>query len=106
LILVYIFKCQQDIFTIVKRFQMNKNIKWQSVAVQMLFRIALLIILLLGVYLLMLFTYDPHKRCVGDDHHHTMGPIGYVILAVAIAIFWCIAIVVELISRYFSKDQR
>ncbi|WP_316824652.1 hypothetical protein [Pedobacter miscanthi] len=78
----------------------------KSLLKQILARLALLILPLLGIYLLMEFFYDPHARCTGNEHHHTMGPVGYVILAAAVVIFWVLAIIFEQILRYFKKDRK
>ncbi|WP_293312230.1 hypothetical protein [Pedobacter sp. UBA5917] len=73
---------------------------------QIIERLALLVIPLFGVYLLMEFTYNPHALCVGNEHRHTMGPVGYIILGAAIIIIWVLAIIFEQIWRYFKKDRK
>lgn len=73
---------------------------------QILVRIALLVLPLLGVYLMMVFTYDPHKYCTANEHRHTMGPVGYLVLGVFVTMVWVLAIVFEMIWRYFKKDWK
>ena len=80
--------------------------KKKRVYTQILIRLAILIVPLLGIYLLMVFTYDPHKLCEGDYHRHTMGPVGYFIMGGLICIFWLAGILIELIWRYFNKDKK
>ncbi|WP_443945180.1 hypothetical protein ACJVDH_20025 [Pedobacter sp. AW1-32] len=78
----------------------------KSIVIQILIRFAFLIVPLLAIYLLMVFTYNPHARCVGNEHRHTMGPIAYVIIAVTIAAVWCFAIFTEITIRVFKKNTR
>lgn len=73
---------------------------------QIIERLALLVIPLLGLYLLMKFTYNPHALCTANEHRHTMGPVGYVILAAAIIMIWLLAIIFEQIWRYFKEDRK
>lgn len=80
--------------------------KKKSFYLQILIRLAFLIVPLLVIYLLMVFTYDPHKLCQGDFHRHTMGPVGYFIMGGLVCIFWFLGILIELIWRYFNKDKK
>lgn len=81
---------------------MNKK----PIYIQILIRLAFLIVPWLCIYLLIMFTYDPHKLCDGDNHRHTMGPIGYFIMGGLVFIFWVVGILIELIWRYFNKDKK
>lgn len=55
--------------------------KMQSLFLQLLIRLTFLALSLFGIYLLMVFTYNPHKLCAGIEHRYTMGPAGYLIMA-------------------------
>lgn len=77
----------------------------QPIYIHILIRLAFLIVPLLGIYLLMEFTYDPHKLCDGDYHRHTMGPVGYVLMGGFICVVWFLAVIVEIIWKYFNKDK-
>lgn len=85
---------------------MEKTIVRKTLLRQILERFAFLVLPLLGIYLLMEFTYHPHSRCIGNDHHHTMGPLGYVIMAAAVVIIWLLAIALEQLLRFFKKDKK
>lgn len=80
--------------------------KQQPIYIEILIRLAFLMVPLLGLYVLMEFTYDPHKLCDGDYHRHTMGPVGYVLMSGFICVIWFIAIIFEIIWRYFNKDKK
>ncbi|SOD13342.1 hypothetical protein [Pedobacter xixiisoli] len=80
--------------------------KQHPLYIQILIRLAFLIVPLLGLYLLMVFTYDPHKLCDGDYHRHTMGPVGYVLMGGFICVIWFIAMIIEIIWRYFNSDKK
>ncbi|MDQ0967647.1 dolichyl-phosphate-mannose--protein O-mannosyl transferase [Flavobacterium sp. W4I14] len=73
---------------------------------QILVRLAFLVLPLLAIYLLMEFTYNPHALCTANEHRHTMGPVGYIVLAAAVVVIWFLAIIFEQIWRYFKKDRK
>lgn len=77
----------------------------KKIVIQVLVRLALLVIPLFGVWLWMYLSYDPHKLCEGNNHRHTMGPVGYVILGGIVFIVWFLAVLFDLILRIF-KDNR
>ena len=79
--------------------------KKQSLTVQILIRLAFLVVPLLIIFLLMEFTYDPHARCDGDEHRHAGSPVGYVILAFAVCIFWTLLNLIEVGLRFYKRDQ-
>lgn len=80
--------------------------KAKPLYVQILIRMAFLIVPIIAVYFLVVFNYDPHERCVGDEHRHTMGPMfGFVIFSGFISGFWLLAIILELIYRHFDKNK-
>lgn len=80
--------------------------KPQPIYIQILIRLAFLVVPLLGLYLLMEFTYDPHAHCDGDNHRHTMGPVGYVLMGGFICVIWAAAVIIEIIWRYFNRDKK
>ncbi|MNK17608.1 hypothetical protein D3C87_358000 [compost metagenome] len=80
--------------------------KKKPLYIEILIRLAFLILPLLGLYLLMELTYDPHKLCDGDNHRHTMGPIGYFFMGGMVCAFWFAAIIIELLWRYFNKNKK
>ncbi|WP_035759335.1 hypothetical protein [Flavobacterium tegetincola] len=81
--------------------------KTKPLYLQILIRLAFLIVPLLALYFLIVFNYDPHKHCVGDEHRHTMGPmLGFVIFSGFIAGFWLLGIIVELIYKHFDKNKK
>jgi len=80
--------------------------KSKALVIQILIRFGILLIPLLAIYLLMVFTYNPHAHCIGNEHRHTMGPVGYVIFAVMVTVFWCLAMLTEITIRLFKKDKR
>jgi len=80
--------------------------KQQPLYVQILIRLAFLVVPLLAIFLLMEFTYDPHKLCDGDNHRHTMGPIGYILMGGFVCVTWFLAIIIEIIWRYFNRDKK
>lgn len=55
--------------------------KTKRILLQLLFRFSFLLVPLFSLYLRYTFSYDPHARCEGEDHRHTGGPVGYVIIA-------------------------
>ena len=75
------------------------------IIIHFLKRLAILILPLLSLFLLYYFLYDPHTLCEGDDHRHTAGPVGYVLLAGAIIVIWGIALIIEIIWRLIKKDR-
>lgn len=75
------------------------------IIIHFLKRLAILVFPLLSLFLLYYFLYDPHTLCVGDGHRHTAGPVGYVLLAGAIVVFWGIALIAEIIWRLIKKDR-
>ena len=79
--------------------------KTQSIAVQILIRLAFLVVPLLILYLLMEFTYDPHSRCEGDDHRHDGGPVAYLLLGFAVCILWTLFNLIEVGVRFYKRDQ-
>ncbi|MFD2909732.1 hypothetical protein ACFSX9_13425 [Flavobacterium ardleyense] len=80
--------------------------KRQPVYIQVLIRLSFLIIPIVGLYFLVVFNYDPHARCDGDEHRHTMGPMfGFVVYSGVIAFLWLIAMSLELIWRHFSSNK-
>lgn len=80
--------------------------KKHPIYIQVLIRLVFLIVPILALYFLVVYHYNPHERCYGDEHHHTMGPMfGFVVYSVAIALLWLIAISFELIWRRFSSKK-
>lgn len=81
--------------------------KKKTLYVQILIRLAFLILPIVALYFLAVFNYDPHKRCIGDEHRHTMGPwFGFIIFSSIIAGIWLVGIVIELIYRKFDNNKK
>lgn len=80
--------------------------KKKSIYIQVVIRLAFLIVPILALYFLVVYKFDPHARCNGDEHRHTMGPMfGFVIYSGAIAFLWLIAMSLELICRHFTSAK-
>lgn len=79
--------------------------KTKSLIKHLLTRLAILALPLIALFLLYYFLYNPHALCEGDEHRHTGGPVGYVLLAGAIIVFWSIALIGEIIWRLIKKDS-
>ncbi|MFD2287100.1 hypothetical protein GJU39_10655 [Pedobacter petrophilus] len=75
--------------------------------IQILIRLAFLILPIVALYFLVVFNYNPHEHDVNGEHRHTMGPMfGFVIFSSIIAGIWLIAIIIELIYKHFNTDKR
>ena len=74
---------------------------------QIVIRLLFLIVPIIGLYFLVVYNYNPHARCDGDEHRHTMGPMfGFVIYSIVLFILWLIGISIELILRRYSIDRK
>ncbi|TDG36448.1 hypothetical protein EZJ43_07985 [Pedobacter changchengzhani] len=74
---------------------------------QILIRLAFLIVPIVILYFLVVFNYNPHERCIGDEHRHTMGPMfGFLIFSGFIVVIWLLAMIIELIYRRFDKNKK
>ena len=81
--------------------------KKQPLYIQILIRLAFLILPIVALYFMVVFNYDPHERCIGDEHRHTMGPwFGFIIFSSIIAGIWLLAIIIELIYKRFNTNKR
>ena len=81
--------------------------KKKPLYIQILVRLAFLIVPIRALYFLIVFNYDPHQHEVNGEHRHTMGPMfGFVIFSGFIAGFWVLAMIIELIYRYFDKNKK
>ena len=81
--------------------------KKKHLYIQILIRLAFLILPIVALYFLVVLNYDPHEHDVNGEHRHTMGPMfGFVIFSSIIAGIWLTAIIIELIYKYFNKDKR
>ena len=81
--------------------------KKKPLYIQVLIRLAFLILPIVALYFLVVFNYNPHERCVGDEHRHTMGPMfGFVMFSSLIAGIWLVAIVIELIYKKFNTNKK
>ena len=81
--------------------------KKQPLYIQILIRLAFLILPIVALYFLVVFNYNPHERCIGDEHRHTMGPMfGFVMFSSFIASIWLIAVIIELIYKHFNKNKK
>lgn len=81
--------------------------KTKPLYIQILVRLAFLIVPILAFYFLLVFNYNPHERCIGDERRHTMGPMfSFVIFSGFIAEFWLLGMIVELIYKHFDKNKK
>ncbi len=81
--------------------------KKQPLYIQILIRLAFLVLPIVALYFLVVFNYNPHERCNGEIHRHTMGPMfGFIIFSSIIAGIWLIAIIIELIYKHFNKNKK
>lgn len=79
--------------------------KKYSLTVQILIRLAFLVVPLLIIFLLMEFTYDPHSRCEGNEHRHAGGPVGYFLMGFAVCILWTLFNLIDVGMRFYKRDQ-
>lgn len=81
--------------------------KKKPLYIQILIRLAFLIVPVVALYFLVVFNYNPHERCIGDEHRHTMGPwFGFIIFSGMIAGIWLLAISIELIYKHFNTKKK
>ena len=81
--------------------------KKKNFYIQILIRLAFLIVPIVALYFLVVFNYNPHEHDVNGEHRHTMGPMfGFVIFSSIIAGSWLIVIIIELIYKHFNTNKR
>ena len=81
--------------------------KKKPLYIKILIRLAFLILPIVALYFLVVFNYNPHERCIGDEHRHTMGPgFGFIIFSSIIAGIWLLAIIIELIYKRFNTNKK
>lgn len=81
--------------------------KKKPLYIQILIRLAFLILPIVALYFLVVFNYNPHERCIGDEHRHTMGPgFGFIIFSSIIAGIWLLANIIELIYKRFNTNKK
>lgn len=81
--------------------------KTKPLYIQILIRLAFLILPIVILYFLVVFNYNPHEHDVNGEHRHTMGPMfGFVIFSGFIAGIWLLAMIIELIYRHFNKNRK
>lgn len=81
--------------------------KKQPLYIQILIRLAFLIMPIVALYFLVVFNYNPHEHDVNGEHRHTMGPwFGFIIFSSIIAGIWLVAIIIELIYRKFGNNKK
>jgi hypothetical protein len=52
------------------------------------------------------FTFDPHKRCIGEDHHHVDGFLGIALLSLFWLYLWLAFILFEIVYLLLKKYFR
>ncbi len=71
-------------------------------------RVLILIVPIVSVFVLTFLTFDEHKHCVGNEHRHVMGYMGFYFFSIfwfsACGIYFLIEIIFEFFKRRKSKD--
>ncbi|MEO5911332.1 MAG: hypothetical protein ABIP95_10615 [Pelobium sp.] len=81
--------------------------KKKPLYIEILIRLAFLIVPIVALYFLVVFNYDPHEHDVNGHHRHTMGPwLGFIAMSGMITGIWLLAMIIELIYRRFDKNKK
>lgn len=69
-------------------------------------RLVIFLILIGIIFGIWYLTYDPHKRCIGDEHRHTDGGLGLFIMIFMVSITTLIVIAIETLVLCFTKKYK
>ncbi len=66
-------------------------------------RVLIIVVPIILVFILTFLTFDEHKHCVGNEHRHVMGYMGFYFFSIfwlsACGFFFLIEIILELLKR-------